>query len=108
MGVPIETLVEEGAHQAKELDELFAKLPPPDARLRLRESCKMRICDFTPAEIEVFLGLIRGGTLAGTVEASPMTDLRVMSLVHALLVKRVFETEENSSLLEQTNIITRH
>jgi hypothetical protein len=108
IGVPIETLVEEGAHQAKELDELFAKLPPPDARLRLRESCKMRICDFTLAEIEVFLGLIRGGTLAATVEASPMTDLRVMSLVHALLVKRVFETEENSSLLEQTNIITRH
>jgi hypothetical protein len=31
-----------------------------------------------------------------------------MSLVHALLVKRVFETEESSSLLEQTNIITRH
>jgi hypothetical protein len=68
----------------------------------------MRICDFTPAEIEVFLGLIRNGTLAATIEASPMTDLRVMSLVHSLLVKRVFETEENSSLLEQTNIITRH
>ena len=62
----------------------------------------------TPAEIEVFLGLIRSGTLAATVEALPMTDLRVMSLVHALLVKRVFETEESSSLLEQTNIITRH
>jgi FHA domain/Domain of unknown function (DUF4388) len=108
MCVPIETLVEEGAQQAKDLDELLAKLPPPDAPLRLRESCKMRICDFTPAEIEVFLGLIRGGTLAATVESSPMTDLRVISLVHALVVKRVFETVENSSLLEQTNIITRH
>jgi hypothetical protein len=106
--VPIETLAQEGAQQAKELDELIGKLPPPDAPLRLRESCKMRICDFTPAEIEVFLGLIRNGTLAATIEASPMTDLRVMSLVHSLLVKRVFETEENSSLLEQTNIITRH
>ncbi len=107
MGVPVETLVNEGAQQARELDQLLAKLPPPDAPLRLRESCKMRICDFTPAEIEVFLGLIRGGTLAVTVEASAMTDLRVMSLVHALVVKRVFETEEHSSLLEQTNIITR-
>ncbi len=108
MSVPIETLVEEGAQQAKELDELLAKLPPPDAPLRLREGSKMRICDFTPAEIEVFQGIIRGGTLAATVEASPMTDLRVMSLVHSLVVKRVFEMEENSSLLEQTNIITRH
>jgi len=108
MSVPIETLVEEGAQQAKDLDELLGKLPPPDAPLRLRESCKMRICDFTPAEMEVFQGLIRGGTLAATVEDSPMTDLRVMSLVHSLVVKRVFEMEENSSLLEQTNIITRH
>ena len=108
MSVPIETLVEEGAQQANELDELLAKLPPPDAPLRLREGCKMRICDFTPAEIEVFQGLIRGGTLAATVEESPMTDLRVMSLVHSLVVKRVFEVKENSSLLEQTNIITRH
>jgi predicted component of type VI protein secretion system len=108
MSVPIETLVDEGVQQAKELDELFGKLPPPDAPLRLRESSKMRICDFTPAEMEVFQGLIRGRTLAATVEESPMTDLRVMSLVHSLVVKRVFEMEENSSLLEQTNIITRH
>ncbi len=107
MTVPIETLVDDARQQAKDLDELLGKLPPPDAPLRLRESCKMRICDFTPAEMEVFQGLIRGGTLGAAVEASPMTDLRVMSLVHALVVKRVFETEENSSLLEQTNIISR-
>jgi hypothetical protein len=68
----------------------------------------MRICDFTPAEMEVFQGLIRGGTLGAVVEDSPMTDLRVMSLVYSLMVKRAFEVEENSSLLEQTNIITRH
>jgi pSer/pThr/pTyr-binding forkhead associated (FHA) protein len=108
MSVPIETLVDEGVQQAKDLDDLISKLPPPDAPLRLRESCKMRICDFTPAEMEVFQGLIRGGTLGATVEESAMTDLKVMSLVHALVVKRVFEVEENSSLLEQTNIITRH
>jgi hypothetical protein len=108
MSVPIETLVDEGVQQAKELDDLISKLPPPDAPLRLRESCKMRICDFTPAEMEVFQGLIRGGTLGTAVEESGMTDLKVMSLVHALVVKRVFEVEENSSLLEQTNIITRH
>jgi hypothetical protein len=108
MSVPIETLVDEGAQQARDLDELLGKLPPPDAPLRLREGCKMRICDFSPAEMEVFQGLIRAGTLGATVEESPMTDLRVMSLVHSLIVKRVFETKENSSLLEQTNIITRH
>lgn len=108
MTVPVETLVEEGEQQAKEVDELMSKLPPPDAPLRLRESCKMRICDFTPAEMEVFQGLVRHGSLAAAMEESAMTDLRVMSLVHALVVKRVFEMEENSSLLEQTNIITRH
>jgi pSer/pThr/pTyr-binding forkhead associated (FHA) protein len=108
MSVPIENLVEEGNQQAKELDELMGKLPPPDSPLRLRESCKMRICDFTPPEIEIFTGLIRCGTLAATVEELPMPDLRIMSLVYALMVKRVFEMEENSSLLEQTNIITRH
>jgi hypothetical protein len=108
MSVPIETLVDEGVQQAKELDELITKLPPPDAPLRLRESCRMRICDFSPAEMEVFQGLIRGGTLAATIEDSTMTDLRVMSTLHALVTKRVFEVEENSSLLEQTNIITRH
>jgi FHA domain/Domain of unknown function (DUF4388) len=108
MSVPIETLVEEGNQQAKELDELIGKLPPPDSPLRLRESCKMRICDFTPPEIEVFQGLIRCGTLSATVEELPMPDLRIMSLVHSLMVKRVFEMEESSSLLEQTNIITRH
>jgi hypothetical protein len=108
MSVPIETLVEEGSQQAKELDELLSKLPPPDAPLRLRESCKMRICDFTPAELEILQGLIRAGTLTATIEASPLPDLRVMSVVHALLLKRVFEVEEKSSLLEQTNIITRH
>ncbi|MGH9322973.1 MAG: FHA domain-containing protein [Vicinamibacteria bacterium] len=108
MSAPVETLVEEGAQQAKELDELISKLPPPDAPLRLRESCKMRICEFTPAEIEVFQCLIRHSTLAATIEASSMTDLRVMSLVHGLVMKRVFEMEGSSSLLEQTNIITRN
>lgn len=108
MSVPVETVVEEGDQQAKELDELIGKLPPPEAPLRLRESCKMRICDFSPPEIEVFQALIRHGNLAATIEELPMPDLKVMSLVHSLMVKRVFEMEENSSLLEQTNIITRH
>jgi pSer/pThr/pTyr-binding forkhead associated (FHA) protein len=108
MTVPVETLVEEGEQQAKELDDLLGTLPPPDALLRLREGCKMRICDFSPAELEVFQGLIRHRKLEALVEESAMTDLRVMSIAHALLVKRVFEVEENSSLLEQTHVITRH
>lgn len=108
MTVPVETLVEEGEQQAKELDDLLGSLPPPDSLLRLREGCKMRICDFTPAELEVFQGLIRHRTLAGILEESAMTDLRVMSLAYSLLLKRVFEVVENSSLLEQTHVITRH
>jgi hypothetical protein len=103
----METLVEEGEGQARELDGLLGALPPPDALLRLREGCKMRICDFTPAELEVFQGLIRHRTLAAMVEESAMTDLRVLSLAQALVVKRVFEVEENSSLLEQTHVFGR-
>ena len=108
MTVPVETLVEEGEQQAKELDELITKLPPPEAALRLREGCKMRICDFTPSELEVFQAVIRDRTLGGVIEGCAMTDLRVMTQVHALIRKRVFELEEGSSLLEQTNIITRN
>jgi hypothetical protein len=108
MTVPVETIVDEGEQQAAEMDELINKLPPPEATLRLRESCKMRICDFTPAELDVLQGLVRHGTLGGAIEESTMTDLRVMVVVHGLLRKKVFDLEENSSLLEQTNIITRH
>lgn len=108
MTVPVETLVEEGEQQAKEFDELITKLPPPEAALRLREGCKMRICDFTPSELEVFQAVIRDRTLGGVIEGCAMTDLRVMTQVHALIRKRVFELEEGSSLLEQTNIITRN
>ena len=108
MTVPVETLVEEGEQQAKELDELITKLPPPEAALRLREGCKMRICDFTPSELEVFQAVIHDRTLGGVIEGCAMTDLRVMTQVHALIRKRVFELKEGSSLLEQTNIITRN
>ncbi len=108
MTVPVETLVEEGEQQAKELEALISKLPPPDAALRLREACKMRICDFTPSEREVFQAVIRERTLGGAIDSCAMTDLRVMAQVHALIRKKVFELEGGSSLLEQTNIITRN
>ena len=108
MMVPIETLVDEGEAQAQEIDELINKLPPPEAKMRIRESCKVRICDFTPAELEVFQFVIRYGTLGGALENCPMTDLAVMTQIHSLIRKRVFELEESASLLEQTNIITRH
>jgi hypothetical protein len=95
MSVPIETLVEEGAQQAKELDELLAKLPPPDAPLRLREGSKMRICDFTPAEIEVFQGLI--AVAHSERQSKSPHDRSAGDEPGALLVvKRVFEMEENS------------
>ena len=108
MTVPVETLVVEGEQQAQEVDELINKLPPPDAPIRLVESCKMRICDFSPAELEVFQSVIRHGTLGESMENCPMTDLRVMTQVHALIRKKVFSLAESASLLEQTNIITRH
>jgi len=108
MTVPVETLVDEGEQQAKELDQLINKLPPPDAPLRVVETCKMRICDFTPAEMEVFQAVIRYGTLAEAMENCPMTDLRVMTQVHGLIRKKVLALAESASLLEQTNIITRH
>lgn len=108
MTVPVETLVDEGEQQATELDQLINKLPPPDAPLRVVETCKMRICDFTPAEMEVFQAVIRHGTLADAMENCPMTDLRVMTQVHGLIRKKVLALAESASLLEQTNIITRH
>ena len=107
MALPVETIVEEGERQAAELVELIGKLPPPDAPLRLREDCKMRICEFSPAEIEVFQTLVRHGSLGRSIEASNLTDLRVMSLTHTLIRKKVFAVDEDSGLLEQTAIITR-
>ena len=107
MTVPVETLVDGGEQQAQKVDELINKLPPPDAPIRLVESCKMRICDFSPAELEVFQSVIRHGTLGEAIENSPMTDLRIMTQVHALIRKKVFALAESASLLEQTNIITR-
>ena len=68
----------------------------------------MRICDFTPSEREVFQAVIRERTLGGAIDSCAMTDLRVMTQVHALIRKKVFELEGGSSLLEQTNIITRN
>lgn len=108
MGIPVETLIEEGETQADELQSMLSRIPPPEMRLRLREGSKMRICDFSAAEIEIFKAIIRHGTLAEMIDESSMTDLTVMSVLHALLQKKVFEVEEGSSLLEQTNVITRH
>lgn len=108
MTVPVETLVDEGEQQANDIDDLINKLPPPDAPLRVVETCKMRICDFTPAELEVFQAVIRHGSLGEAMENCPMTDLRVMTQVHALIRKKVLALAESASLLEQTNIITRH
>jgi len=108
MSVPVDTLVDEGEQQAKEIDGLIGSMPPPDTTLRLSERCKMRICDFTPVELEVFQAVLRHGTLSGAIAGSTMTDVRVMTHVHALIRKTVFELEESASLLEQTNVITRH
>ncbi len=105
--LPVETLVEEGQQQAAEIAELFMKLPPLDLTLRLCDDSKVMIRDLSPAEFDVFQGLIRWGTLARTLEGSTLTDLRVMSATHSLMRKKVFDVEGgHGALLEETNIIT--
>lgn len=107
MCIPVETLATDAREQANQLDELLLKLPPFDAPLQLRENCTMRICDFTPAELEVLLTVVRAGTLAGAVEGTLMTDSRFLTHAQALLEKTAIELEASASLLESTEIFSR-
>lgn len=103
--VPFDTLVAEGLQQADELEKLTVLLPPPVVPIRLDENCPLPLCELSPAEIEILQELIRHQTIARILEASPMTDFRILSLIWGLLKKKVFAFSQSSSnLLEETFI----
>ena len=103
--VPFDTLVAEGLQQADELEKLTVLLPPPVVPIRLDENCPLPLCELSPAEIEILQELIRHQTIARILEASPMTDFRILSIIWGLLKKKVFAFAQSSSnLLEETFI----
>lgn len=103
--VPFDTLVAEGLQQSDEMEKLATMLPPPVVPLRLDENCPLPLCELSPAEIEIFQDLIRYQTISRILEESPMTDFRIMSLIWALLKKKVITfSATTSDLLEETYI----
>ena len=52
--------------------------------------------------------IAKGERAVPPIAAKARRILRVMTQVHALIRKKVFALAESASLLEQTNIITRH
>jgi sulfur carrier protein ThiS len=100
--LPADTLILEGMKHASELGKLAASLPPFEAPLRLKEDCPLPLSAHSPAELEIFQMVIRHETIGKVLEASPLTDLRVLKLVEALLRKGVFEVTGSQTLLEST------
>jgi pSer/pThr/pTyr-binding forkhead associated (FHA) protein len=104
INLPTDAVILEGMKEVEELDRLRKILPPFDQKLQLKENCTLPLCALSPAEIEVFQGLIRHETIERAVENSALTDSRVVGLVNALLQKGVFEISDSAtpSLLEAT------
>jgi predicted component of type VI protein secretion system len=104
INLPTDAVILEGMKEVEELDRLRKILPPFDQKLQLKENCTLPLCALSPAEIEVFQGLIRHETIEKAVENSALTDSRVVGLVNALLQKGVFEISDSAtpSLLEAT------
>lgn len=100
--LPADTLILEGMRHASELGKLAAALPPFEAPLRLKEDCPLPMSAHSPAELEMFTAIIRHETIGRVLEASPLTDMRVLKLVEALLRKGVFEAAGTQTLLEST------
>jgi hypothetical protein len=104
--LPLETLITEGLRQMEEIEMITPVLPPSVVPLRLKEDCPLPLCELSPAEIEIFQAIIRHETVAKVLEESPVTDLKILSLVLSLLKKKVFTVAESSSaLLEQTFVL---
>ena len=102
----VESLIRDGLHQLEEIEIITPILPPPVVPLRLKEDCPLPSCELSPAEIEIFQAVIRHETIAGVLEESQVTDLKVLTLVLSLLKKKVFTIAENSSaLLEETFVL---
>lgn len=101
--LPTDTLILEGMKHASELGRLAASLPPLETPLRLKEDCPLPVSAHSPAELEIFQWIIRHETIGKILETSPLTDMRVLKLVKALLRKGVFEASASSqTLLEST------
>jgi len=100
--LPADTLILEGMKHASELGRLAASLPPLEAPLRLKEDCPLPMSAHSPAELEIFQWIIRHETIGKILETSPLTDMRVLKLVEALLRKGVFEASASQTLLEST------
>ena len=105
--LPVDTLILEGMKHAGELGKLAASLPPLEAPLRLKEDCPLPMSAHSPAEIEIFQGIIRHETIGKLLEASPLTDMRVLSLVESLLRKGVFEVTRASETLLESTFVSR-
>lgn len=100
--LPADMLIVEGMKHATELTKLVAHLPPPETTLRLKEDCPLAPGAFTPTELEIYQAVIRYQAIATVVQESPLTDVRVLRLIDALLRKGVFEVTGSPERLGET------
>jgi pSer/pThr/pTyr-binding forkhead associated (FHA) protein len=104
--LPLESLIAEALRQLEEIEMITPVLPPPVVPLRLKEDCPLPLCELSPAEVEIFQAIIRHETIAKVLEESPVTDLKILTIVLSLLKKKVFTVAEHSSaLLEETFVL---
>ena len=105
IALPTDTLIGEGVQQAEGVDKLLAQLPEPNAAITLKEDCPLPLAALSPAEISVYQSLIRYETSEKVLEASPLPDYNVLSLIQRLIRKGVFENADTADgLLEGTSI----
>lgn len=91
ISLPTETLVMEATQHAEALATLKSVLPPFDEPLGLVEYCPLPLSALSPGEIEVFQCIMKEQTIEGVLESSPLTDFRVLSLVHSLYRKKIVD-----------------
>jgi hypothetical protein len=102
----VESLITEGLRQLEEIEMITPVLPPSAVPLRLKEDCPLPLCELSPAEIDIFQAIVRHETIARVLEESPVTDLKILTLVLSLLKKKVVTVAESSSaLLEETFVL---
>jgi hypothetical protein len=89
--LPTDALISEGMEHSLEIGALIARLPPVAVPLRLREDCPLPLTAHSPAEVDVFQGIIRHQTIEKVLSSSPLPDVRILRLVESLLRKGVFE-----------------
>jgi len=105
--LPTDALIMEGMQQVEELERFHKVLPPFDQKLQLKESCTLAICALSPAEIEVYQGIIRYETIEKMLESSQLSDSRALGLVNSLLQQGVFELGGSSPALLEATFLSR-